>query len=196
MTSRPRRSTLSAIHATAVVGALALSVAAMSSACSDLGGTVTNVCASQEIFEQSVSPFVERRCGTLDCHGGIARPMRIFGRLGLRHPDEDNVSGGAATTALERAANYTSVCGVDAEKMNESVQNLGNTAEKLLIVTKARGLEKHKGGKVVNENDPGDLCILSWLRKNKGRRPGCRRSVAPARAAVALRSAISLRLTP
>lgn len=174
MISRPRRSILSSLHATSanrsralvVLGALALSVAAVSSGCSDLGGTVTNVCASQEIFEQSVSPFVERRCGTLDCHGGIARPMRVFGRLGLRHPDEDNISGGAATTALERAANYTSVCGVDAEKMNESVQNLGNTAEKLLIVTKARGLEKHKGGKVVNENDPGDLCILSWLKNN------------------------------
>lgn len=137
------------------------------SGCSDLGGNVTNTCPSQDVFEQSVSPFLEQRCGTLDCHGGIARPMRVFGRLGLRHPDEDNFSGGAGTTAIERAANYTSVCGVDAEKMNESVAKSGNTAEKLLIVSKARGLEKHKGGKVVNENDPGDLCILHWLRNNE-----------------------------
>lgn len=146
--------------------ALALVAAAAASACEDLGGTVTNVCPSQQVFEQNVSPFLERRCGTLDCHGGIARPMRLFGRLGLRHPDEDNVSGGAPTTPIERSANYDSVCGVDAEKMSESVQSLGNTAEKLLIVSKARGLENHKGGKVVNENDPGDLCILNWLKNN------------------------------
>ncbi len=135
--------------------------------CQDLSGQVTNGCSDQVVFEQNVSPFLERRCGTLDCHGGIARPMRIFGGLGLRHPDENNFPGGVATTPVELVANYTSVCGVDAEKMSESKEQSGNTAEKLLIVTKARGLENHKGGKVVNENDPGDLCILSWLRNNE-----------------------------
>lgn len=141
-------------------------LAAAGSSCADLDGTVTNACPSQDVFEQNVSPFLEQRCGTLDCHGSIARPMRIFGRLGLRHPDEDNVSGGLPTTDIERAANYDSVCGVDAEQMNDTVANLGNTAERLLIVSKARGIEKHKGGKVVNENDPGDLCILNWLKNN------------------------------
>ena len=165
-------------RAALLLGALTLAAATAAAACADLSGTVTNVCPSRDVFEQNVSPFLERRCGTLDCHGGIARPMRVFGRLGLRHPDEDNVSGGAPTTATELSANYDSVCGVDAEKMNESVQNLGNTAEKLLIVTKARGLENHKGGKVVNENDAGDVCILSWL-KNDG-----------AKAAVACKAAV------
>jgi hypothetical protein len=130
----------------------------------DLDATVTNACPSQAVFEQSVSPFLERRCGTLDCHGGVARPMRLFGRFGLRHPGEDNFSGGAATTDVELAANYTSVCGVDAERMNESVENFGNNAAELLVVAKARGAEKHKGGKIVNEGDAGDKCLLGWLQ--------------------------------
>ena len=41
---------------------------------------------------------------------------------------------------------------------------MGASAEKLLIINKARGLEKHKGGKVVNKQDAGDRCILGWLR--------------------------------
>lgn len=133
----------------------------------DLNGTVTNACPSETVFEASVSPYMERRCGTLDCHGGIARPMRMFGRLGLRHPDEDNVPGGKATTKVELSANYTSVCGVEPEKMNDTVANLGNSADELLMIRKARGLEKHKGGKVVNEADHADNCMLGWLRGDK-----------------------------
>ncbi len=139
----------------------------LGAACSqDLGATVTNACPSQDVFQNSVSPYMERRCGTLDCHGGIARPMRLFGKLGLRHPDESNVPGGKGTSKAELAANYTSVCGVEPEKMNETVANLGNTADELLMIRKARGLEKHKGGKVVNEADHADNCMLGWLRKD------------------------------
>ncbi|MBK8253856.1 MAG: hypothetical protein IPK82_14480 [Polyangiaceae bacterium] len=156
MTSTVQRAAL--VFLVAVCGGLAAS-------CRDnLDATVINKCPSQEVFEQSVSPFLERRCGTLDCHGGIARPMRLFGQLGLRHAGEDNVSGGKPTTTLELSANYTSVCNVDAEKMNESVDDFGNQAENLLLVTKARGTEKHKGGKVVSENDAGDRCLRGWLK--------------------------------
>ena len=34
--------------------------------------------------------MLEQRCGTLDCHGNTARPMRIFGSIGLRAPDPDH----------------------------------------------------------------------------------------------------------
>ncbi|MEZ4302386.1 MAG: hypothetical protein R3B70_46090 [Polyangiaceae bacterium] len=154
---------LTHLPALAALGFLGL--VAVAPGCRDnLDDTVTGKCPSQAVFEQSVSPFLERRCGTLDCHGSIARPMRLFGQLGLRHPDEDNVSGGALTTAVELTANYTSVCNVDAEKMSESVDDFGNQAENLLLVTKARGLEKHKGGKVVSENDAGDRCLRGWLK--------------------------------
>lgn len=119
----------------------------------------------EEVWGELVSPLLERRCGTLDCHGSPTRPMRIYGQLGLRHPAEQNISGGTETTDLELADNYASVCGVDPEPMDQAARDRGNSAEKLLIVNKARGTEAHKGGKVVNDNDPADQCILGWIRR-------------------------------
>lgn len=145
-----------------VLGALGL--AAIASGCRDnLDAQVTNLCPDPVVFQASVSPYLERRCGTLDCHGAGARPLRLYGRYGLRHPEESNVTGGAATTDKEKLANYFSVCNVDAEKMHEIAQN-GNVADESLLITKARGAENHKGGKVVNPtNDAGNDCLLGWL---------------------------------
>lgn len=154
-----------------VAMALATIAVAVASCAGELEGTEINACPSKEIFQESVSPYMERRCGTLDCHGGIARPMRLYGQLGLRHPDEANIVGGKPTTQLELDANYSTVCTLDPEKMNESVQDLGNSAEELLLIHKARGIEKHKGGIVVTEGDHGDQCLLVWLRGDKKEAP-------------------------
>ena len=61
--------------------------------------------------------------------------------------------------------NYASVCGVDPEPMDKAAQDRGSSAEKLLLINKARGTAAHKGGKVVNENDAADQCILGWIRR-------------------------------
>jgi hypothetical protein len=111
-----------------------------------------------------VSAYIERRCGTLDCHGSAQIPMRLHGQLGRRLPGEGNISGGAPTTVGELNANYTAVCGVEPEKTAEQVNTLGQSAETLLVVRKARGTEGHKGGAIVNQGDPGDRCIVDWLR--------------------------------
>jgi hypothetical protein len=155
-------------HTATAVAAIALAaLAATGSSCAtDLNGTEINACPDADLYKQNVSPFMERRCGTLDCHGGISRPMRLYGQLGLRTLDENNTAGGLPTTEAELSANYSAVCNLDPEKMTESVMNLGNSAGELLILRKARGLEKHKGGKVVNEGDHGDACILTWLKGN------------------------------
>ncbi|MBK8258312.1 MAG: hypothetical protein IPK82_37295 [Polyangiaceae bacterium] len=42
----------------------------------------------------AVSEVLERRCGTLDCHGAIARPLRLYGNAGLRRPEPDLGSEG------------------------------------------------------------------------------------------------------
>ena len=140
----------------------------------DAKATVDFKCPSKPAFTgeipdaglpvQSVSAFMERRCGTLDCHGSTYRPMRIFGRLGLRDPAENNVTGGKATTAAELDANYASVCNVEPEKMSQAAADFGQSAEQLLLMEKARGVEGHKGGVVVTPGSAGDECILSWLR--------------------------------
>lgn len=144
-----------------------LFVAAASIHCSGDEYTQSQVygCPDRVTFIEHVSPFVERRCGTLDCHGSTARPMRLHSQIGLRHADEANVPGGVATTDLELGANHDAVCGVDPESMSEAALDFGSSAENLLLIKKARGVEGHKGGKVVNELDPGDRCLVGWIRR-------------------------------
>lgn len=154
----------------AVVGAsFALLFVGMSAwSCVGEGAPEAVPCPDRDVFINHVSPYLERRCGMLDCHGQPKRNMRIYGQLGLRHPKdamEKLVSGGSATTPEELEANFEAVCNLEPELMPDVVGNFGASAEKLLLVTKARGLERHKGGKVVNENDEGDRCILNWLKR-------------------------------
>jgi hypothetical protein len=160
------RSRRDAARAIAAIALLAGAASAASCA-KDLNARVSDQCPSKDVFENSVSGYMERRCATLDCHGSPARPMRLFGQYGLRHLDETNYAGGKPTTQKELDSNYAAVCGVEPEKMNDNVTNLGNSADQLLMIKKARGLEKHKGGKVVNEADHGDNCMLGWLRGDK-----------------------------
>jgi hypothetical protein len=138
------------------------------------GGSQVFACPSQDVFigrspdggpaGASVSEYMSRRCGTLDCHGSELRPMRLYGQYGLREPAEDNVSGGKPTTLAELKANYATVCSQEPEKTAKAVEDVGQSAEKLLVVQKARGAEAHKGGAVVKQNSPGDQCIAGWLR--------------------------------
>jgi hypothetical protein len=90
--------------------------------------------------------------------------MRLLGRFGLRDPAEKNVTGGVATTAAELDANYAAVCNVEPEQMNKAIEDFGQSAEKLLVLQKARGVEGHKGGAIVTQGTAGDDCILGWLR--------------------------------
>jgi len=160
----------------AIAAVMAAALAAVTSGClgADATATQTFKCPSREAFSGepadggadvlAVSAFMERRCGTLDCHGATLRPMRLFGKFGLRDPGQHNVTGGAPTTAAEIDANYTAVCNVDAEQMDKAAQDFGQSAEKLLVLQKARGVEGHKGGTIVTQGTPGDDCLLGWLR--------------------------------
>jgi hypothetical protein len=153
--------------------------AGLSSGClgADATATQTFKCPSRESFTgepadggadvQAVSAFMERRCGTLDCHGSVLRPMRLLGKYGLRDPAQHNVTGGAPTTASEIDENYAAVCNVEPEQMDKAAADFGQSAEKLLILQKARGVEGHKGGAIVVQGTAGDDCILGWLRGDK-----------------------------
>ena len=46
----------------------------------------------------------------------------------------------------------------------QAVQDQGQSAELLLVVQKARGIEGHKGGAVVKQGSSGDECIAGWLK--------------------------------
>ncbi len=125
-------------------------------------------CPPYEDFA-SVSTLLERRCGTLDCHGNAARPLRIYGQYGLRlkppGSEDDGLFSGnleRATTEVERESNYRSVCGLEPERTHKVVAG-EDTVESLTLVRKPRLTEKHKGGRVWNEGKPPDRCLVTWL---------------------------------
>jgi len=132
----------------------------------DTSGTIAMRCPDAEVFASAVSPYLERRCGSLDCHGNRKRPLRFYSQFGHRHPSEANVSGGNPTTDIELDANYNSVCGLEPEEMGEVIDDFGQSAEVLQLLAKPRGLIHHKGGQVVAEGDNADSCILGWLRND------------------------------
>lgn len=114
-----------------------------------------------------ISAVVERRCGTIDCHGNAARPMRIYGQYGLRKPIDDPPDGYypgglAPTSADELRDNYRSMCGLEPEILAR-VMAKDDEPEALTMVKKPRLLEKHKGGLVWNKGDDGDACVINWL---------------------------------
>lgn len=121
---------------------------------------------------RTVSSVVERRCGTMDCHGSMARPLRIFGQSTLRKPEDGGADafdpseyftgGKVATTEAELGDNYRSICALEPEIMSDVVKGR-QAVESLTLVRKERLLEKHKGGRVFFEGDLGDKCIVSWL---------------------------------
>lgn len=116
-----------------------------------------------------VSSVIERRCGTLDCHGSLARPMRIYSQFGLRKHIDKNPDAGEyypggleATTLDELTDNYDSMCGLEPEKLNLVVSKKA-AVDTLTLVRKPRLAEKHKGGLVWNKGDDGDACVINWL---------------------------------
>lgn len=185
--------------------------------------TVTTACVPFDPADPAdafviVSEVLERRCGTLDCHGQPARPLRLYGNAGLRRPEPDTGTegckadkdctgtartckvglgcidkaitdyaqyypgGGIGTTASERVENWQTLCGIEPELFTvvyccaagedvcKGFDYAANCAtpssfdpERLTLVRKARLREKHKGGLVWNEGDPGDVCLINWL---------------------------------
>ncbi len=129
----------------------------------DLTAEKPLLCPDPDLYREAVQPYVEKRCGTLDCHGNTQQPLRIYGQFGLRHPVEANIPGGEPTSGIESEANYLAACGVEPERMAEALENLGASADQLKLVAKPRGQMNHKGGRVVNEGDSGDNCLMGWI---------------------------------
>ncbi len=114
-----------------------------------------------------VGQLLDRRCGTLDCHGSDFRNLRVFGCEGLRLDPMDEPRcrrfGGKDTTPAELDATYRSLVGLEPALMSAVIQGKGQHPELLTFVRKARGTEAHKGGTLVQPGDSQDRCITSWL---------------------------------
>lgn len=158
--------------------------AAGTAGCVQDPGPQVSACADVSTFT-AVSPLLEQRCGSLDCHGNIARPLRVFGARGLRFVDvnTDSVnqlfdpnaarkagtypgSGGSATSDAERKQTWLAVCGLQPETMTDVVAGSGDP-EKLLLLSKPLHLERHKGDKVFEKGSQDYDCIVSWLTSKR-----------------------------
>lgn len=106
---------------------------------------------------------MERRCGTLDCHGTPGRNLRLYTGSGLRL-DAKDIPGNGQTTEAELDASYWSVQGLEPEIMSAVIADEGADPERLVMIRKARGTEHHKPGAIIQEDDDTDVCIRSWLK--------------------------------
>jgi hypothetical protein len=111
---------------------------------------------------EPVADALVATCGTLDCHGQTGRNLRLFGGHGLRLAKSDD-PGGRATTAAEYQASYWSTVGLEPEILDQVVRDGGKGPERLMMVRKARGEVKHKGGTLMQANDQLDRCLQLWL---------------------------------
>jgi hypothetical protein len=110
-----------------------------------------------------VADLLDHRCGTLDCHGTVARNLRIYGYEGLRLDASARPSSQPSTTQAEYDEDFASVVGLEPEVMSDVVKSGGDAPERLTFYRKARGLEAHKGGTLVQAGDAQDTCLRSWL---------------------------------
>lgn len=110
-----------------------------------------------------VSQVLERKCGTLDCHGDRSRPFRLYGRNGARLSESMVVGDTDATSPPELAANRASACGLEPEHMAAVIAGEEQATESLTLLRKPLLIEAHKGGRVWTEESPGYLCLSSWI---------------------------------
>jgi hypothetical protein len=128
------------------------------------GATTAVTVPSAAGFEAVTTPLVFF-CGSLDCHGAPGRNLRLYGMQG-RRLDAKDVPCGMPTTPSEIDADYQSVVGLEPEVLSAVVRDHGAHPERLTLIRKARGTEKHTGGVVFAAGSDGDLCLTDWIAGN------------------------------
>ena len=131
----------------------------------ELDRKVSTRAAPGSFRSDGVSTVFERRCGSLDCHGAVARNMRIYSANGLRLENDAGLRPGQGDTTLDEiTANYQSILTLEPERSNEVIA--GADPYELLVVKKPLELEKHKGGPVIKKGDDAETCIVGWLKED------------------------------
>jgi hypothetical protein len=117
-------------------------------------------------FRDSVDPYIEKQCGTLDCHGQPGRGFRVYGFRGLRLYSQEAglIPGVQQTTPEEVNANYFALISVEPETFNRVMARNGTDPDVLLFLRKAMNLERHKGGALFAKESAPYRCITAWLR--------------------------------
>lgn len=137
--------------------------AMFAAACSlpDNSGVVGLHLPDRSSFPQ-VADALQPSCGTLDCHGQPGRNLRLYGGRGLRLDPHGN-SADEPTTDAEYQASFRSLTGLEPEALDAVIVSGGADVERLSLLRKGRGRERHKGGIQMLPGDPLDRCLVSWL---------------------------------
>lgn len=109
----------------------------------------------------------ENRCGALDCHGHVGRPLRIYSQNGLRLAvTNDGPRATGRTTDAEIAENYLSVIGLEPELLAKAFATGDYDNVQLLLkpLGSGKGI-RHKGGTLfqATQTDPGWQCLIGWV---------------------------------
>jgi hypothetical protein len=135
----------------------------------DDGSTPELVVADLDLatYSSAVHPVLERRCGSIDCHGQLPRGLRVYGENGMRLPNTRGLTPGVgATTPEEARATYESIVGLEPEKTNQLASRtprLLADAYDLTFLSKPLELERHRPGRSLAKGQPAEQCITSWL---------------------------------
>lgn len=147
----------------------ALAVVVFGSACSSVDANAVSPLAlpdRDQYINQGVSTFMERRCGALDCHGQVGRPLRIYSANGLRKNLVKGARDVRGTQPDELLDNYYATVGLEPEEISISRVTEGNFTD-FLLLKKPLGIEgggvRHKGGPVLRSTDPGFECLITWI---------------------------------
>lgn len=151
-----------------VLGAMTLAIGASCAIPAAPDGESGELPDSKSFIESGVSEFMERRCASIDCHGQMSRPLRLYSEWGLRLTVNDDGSRFTGlTTKEERLANYRSVVGLEPEALEACFRSKGAKADFQLLL-KPLGADnqgiRHKGGSVLRPSgdDPGWECLFGW----------------------------------
>jgi len=170
MSTRMTRSRWSAAIAFVVWSSTALLVASNSGCITSVDSAAISPLAlpdKDQYINGGVSPFMEQRCGALDCHGQVGRPLRIYSINGLRMQDGPNGGRDLTDTNLkEREANYFSTVGLEPEAISTALVTKGAYTD-FQLLKKPLGVEgngvRHKGGPVLRSTDSGFECLITWI---------------------------------
>jgi hypothetical protein len=114
---------------------------------------------ARDVFP-AVGEVLGSNCGSLDCHGHVARNLRIYNFKGLRL---EGVPGSGVTSQAEYDRSYDSVVAIDPEVLGTVVDEEGDRPERWIVISKGRGSEAHKGNVAMAPDGPADLCLISWV---------------------------------
>jgi hypothetical protein len=135
--------------------ALAAALVLVAGGCARDQGVVSLDELDPESYARDVQPIFEARCATLDCHGDVGRPLRLYAETGLRARDDLR---DLPMTEEELLANVRSV---------EAVDPGSPFAEGLMVLkplAQASGGVAHEGDDVWQDREePQARCVIAWL---------------------------------